>query len=80
MNFEKFQTVLEAGKYSKDERIWFPKTYSRFREFLVERELLPGDVNRGEKTQKGDILLFRLSGASAWSERGLQSELDWTSP
>ncbi|GEM_PF-2036982 len=27
-------------------------------------------------TQKGDILLFRLSGASAWSERGLQSELD----
>lgn len=64
MNFEKFQTVLEAGKYSKDERIWFPKTYSRFREFLVERELLPGDVNRGV------VILFlqqiKANGTPAW--------------
>ena len=55
---------MEAGKYSKDERIWFPKTYSRFREFLVERELLPGDVNRGV------VILFlqqiKANGTPAW--------------
>jgi len=34
------------------------------------------DGKKGRGTQNGDILLFRLSGASAWSERGVQSELD----
>ncbi len=46
LDFEKFRAALEAGKYSKDERDWFPKTYARFREFLFECELLPSDVNR----------------------------------
>jgi len=34
MNLRRFQTVLEAGKYSKDERIWFSENVlSVFREF-----------------------------------------------
>ena len=46
MSVQKFEAVLEAGKYSRDERSWFVKWIRRFREFLYENELLPVDVDK----------------------------------
>ena len=46
MSLEKFEKVLAAGRYSQADRTWFPRWFLRFREFLCDNELIPGDVDR----------------------------------